>query len=70
MRDGFDPSPELEAELKLEVRKIIGPFATPDVIIITPGLPKTRSGKVSTHPNDQANLYHSDYAPYPPQNCG
>jgi acetyl-CoA synthetase len=28
------------------VRKIIGPVATPDVIVITPGLPKTRSGKI------------------------
>lgn len=46
MRDGFSDSLELENELKLEVRKAIGPFATPDVIIITPGLPKTRSGKI------------------------
>ncbi|EGC29700.1 acetyl-CoA synthetase [Dictyostelium purpureum] len=34
------------ALLKKEVRTIIGPFATPDVIIITPSLPKTRSGKI------------------------
>ncbi|KAM9982190.1 hypothetical protein ACTFIY_004491 [Dictyostelium cf. discoideum] len=32
--------------LKKEVRNVIGPFATPDVIVITPSLPKTRSGKI------------------------
>jgi len=36
----------LEKELKMTVRKEIGPFATPDKIIVVPGLPKTRSGKV------------------------
>jgi len=46
MRDGFTDSVEMENELKMEVRKTIGPFATPDVIVITPGLPKTRSGKI------------------------
>ncbi|MBM5787833.1 MAG: acetyl-coenzyme A synthetase, partial [Pelagibacterales bacterium] len=33
-------------ELKDLVRKIIGPLATPDLIHYTPGLPKTRSGKI------------------------
>ena len=28
------------------VRKAIGPFATPDSILAVPGLPKTRSGKI------------------------
>ena len=28
------------------VRKIIGPVATPDVILFAHGLPKTRSGKI------------------------
>jgi acetyl-CoA synthetase len=37
---------ELEAELKLQVRKVIGPIASPDRIQVTPGLPKTRSGKI------------------------
>jgi len=37
---------ELERELKLWVRKQIGPLATPDLIHFTPGLPKTRSGKI------------------------
>jgi len=37
---------ELERDLKLWVRKQIGPLATPDIIHFTPGLPKTRSGKI------------------------
>ena len=37
---------DLERELKLWVRKQIGPLATPDLIQFTPGLPKTRSGKI------------------------
>ena len=41
--EGSDP---LLAELKAQVRKEIGPVATPDVIHFTDGLPKTRSGKI------------------------
>ena len=37
---------ELERDLKLWVRKQIGPLATPDLIHFTTGLPKTRSGKI------------------------
>ncbi len=37
---------DVVADLKNEVRRIIGPIATPDKILITPGLPKTRSGKI------------------------
>ena len=37
---------DLERELKLWVRKQIGPLATPDLIHFSPGLPKTRSGKI------------------------
>ena len=33
-------------DLKLWVRKQIGPIATPDLIQFSPGLPKTRSGKI------------------------
>ncbi len=40
------PSDELLAELKLWVRKEIGPIATPDLLQWAPGLPKTRSGKI------------------------
>ena len=39
-------SGDLERELKLWVRKQIGPIATPDLIQFAPGLPKTRSGKI------------------------
>jgi acetyl-CoA synthetase len=47
-------NPEFEGEgheqligaLKEQVRKAIGPIAIPDLIQITPGLPKTRSGKI------------------------
>jgi acetyl-CoA synthetase len=33
-------------ELKQQVSNHIGRFASPDVLVITPGLPKTRSGKI------------------------
>lgn len=39
-------SDTLRSELVNLVRKIIGPIATPDLIQITPQLPKTRSGKI------------------------
>jgi acetyl-CoA synthetase len=37
---------ELVDTLKQHVRKVIGPIAKPDEILIAPGLPKTRSGKI------------------------
>ncbi len=37
---------ELVGALKEQVRHVIGPIATPDQILIVPGLPKTRSGKI------------------------
>jgi acetyl-CoA synthetase len=40
------PTGELERDLKLWVRKQIGAIATPDLIQFSPGLPKTRSGKI------------------------
>jgi acetyl-CoA synthetase len=43
---GEPHSSELEAELRMHVRKEIGPIATPDHLHFTPGLPKTRSGKI------------------------
>ena len=39
-------SDELVRELRQTVRDQIGPIATPDHILIAPGLPKTRSGKI------------------------
>ena len=55
-------SEELIKELKQWVRKNIGPLATPDLIHFTPGLPKTRSGKIMRRilrkvaENDYSNL--------------
>jgi acetyl-CoA synthetase len=46
LREGFSPSPELRKELVAHVRKVIGPIATPDRLQFSPGLPKTRSGKI------------------------
>ncbi len=46
LNEGWKESPELLGELKNEVRHHIGPFATPDIVLISPGLPKTRSGKI------------------------
>ena len=43
---GEMPTGDLERDLKLWVRKQIGPIATPDVVQFAPGLPKTRSGKI------------------------
>jgi acetyl-CoA synthetase len=35
-----------EGALKEQVRHMIGPIATPDKLVLVPGLPKTRSGKI------------------------
>ncbi len=43
---GVEVSDELKKELTLLIRKKIGPIATPDKIQFSPGLPKTRSGKI------------------------
>jgi acetyl-CoA synthetase len=43
---GEEPSEDLRRTLSQWVRAEIGPIATPDVIQFTPGLPKTRSGKI------------------------
>jgi len=41
-----DDAVEVERVLREQVRKVIGPIATPDHILVAPGLPKTRSGKI------------------------
>ncbi|WLD58360.1 acetate--CoA ligase [Salinispirillum sp. LH 10-3-1] len=43
---GIEPTDELTKEIVSWVRKEIGPIASPDLIQWTPGLPKTRSGKI------------------------
>lgn len=46
LMQGFEDTENLIAELKQKMRTEIGPIATPDVIHITPDMPKTRSGKI------------------------
>ncbi|MBI4652459.1 acetyl-coenzyme A synthetase, partial [Candidatus Desantisbacteria bacterium] len=46
LKNGVEKTPALEKELIMQVRKDIGPIATPDIIQFTDGLPKTRSGKI------------------------
>ena len=43
---GVKESNQIIEDLKNTIRKKIGPVATPDYIHLTPGLPKTRSGKI------------------------
>ncbi|CAJ0598762.1 unnamed protein product [Cylicocyclus nassatus] len=47
LNDGEKMNPSLTLELKNIVRKRIGAIAVPEVIQSAPGLPKTRSGKVT-----------------------
>jgi len=65
-----------EKLLKLQVRKDIGPIATPDIIYLVKGLPKTRSGKImrrtlrkiaqgnTTDIGDASTLADSSIVPY------
>ena len=46
VKEGVKTSKALAEELKKQVRKVIGPVATPDEIRFTGALPKTRSGKI------------------------
>jgi acetyl-CoA synthetase len=46
LMEGEEGSDALEKELRGHVRTEISPIATPDLIHFTPGLPKTRSGKI------------------------
>ena len=46
LKESETPTPELERKLVEQVRKEIGPIATPDRIQFAPALPKTRSGKI------------------------
>jgi acetyl-CoA synthetase len=46
LKIGYESSPELAQELKLHVRKVIGPLATPAGIYFVNNMPKTRSGKI------------------------
>jgi acetyl-CoA synthetase len=46
LMSGVEPNEDLRKELVAWVRKEIGPFASPDLVQFSPGLPKTRSGKI------------------------
>ncbi|MDB3998446.1 acetate--CoA ligase [Litorivicinus sp.] len=46
LQEGLEPTEELRAELRNQVRSEIGPIASPDFIQWAPSLPKTRSGKI------------------------
>ncbi|CDS05202.1 Putative Acetyl-coenzyme A synthetase [Lichtheimia ramosa] len=46
LKPNVDASEGLDKELVLQVRKVIGPFATPKRIYIVADVPKTRSGKI------------------------
>ena len=46
LKNGVQASDNLAKELKMHVRSIVGPLATPDEIEFVPSLPKTRSGKI------------------------
>ncbi|CAO3645469.1 unnamed protein product [Mucor fragilis] len=46
LKPNIEDSEGLDKELALQVRKVIGPFATPKKIYIVNDLPKTRSGKI------------------------
>ena len=46
LMSGVEPTEELRKELVAHVRHEIGPIASPDKIQFSPGLPKTRSGKI------------------------
>jgi acetyl-CoA synthetase len=46
LNQGVEETENLCKDLKMAVRAAIGAFATPDHIIVSSGLPKTRSGKI------------------------
>jgi acetyl-CoA synthetase len=46
LKPNIEDSEGLEKELAMQVRKVIGPFATPKAIYCVNDLPKTRSGKI------------------------
>ncbi|HEY8963498.1 MAG TPA: acetate--CoA ligase [Alphaproteobacteria bacterium] len=46
LKDGAPANDDTQKGIVAKVREIIGPIASPDRIHFTPGLPKTRSGKI------------------------
>ncbi|MDP2949005.1 MAG: acetate--CoA ligase [Chloroflexota bacterium] len=46
LKEGFEASPALTKEIVGQIRKMVGPIATPERIFFVGKLPKTRSGKI------------------------
>ncbi|XP_013778797.2 acetyl-coenzyme A synthetase, cytoplasmic-like [Limulus polyphemus] len=46
LKEGYQFNSDVEKELRAKVRSKIGPFASPEFLHHTSGLPKTRSGKI------------------------
>ena len=46
LKEGVEPSLNLEKDIAGHMRKVVGPIAVPDEIYFVARLPKTRSGKV------------------------
>jgi acetyl-CoA synthetase len=46
LREGFDPSPALAAELQEHVKRETAPYKYPRIVDFAAELPKTASGKV------------------------
>ncbi len=46
LKGGVEPTEELRTELRNHVGHVIGAIAKPDLVVLAPGLPKTRSGKI------------------------
>lgn len=46
LKNGFEESPDLISELRTSVRNEVGAFCSPDMIVVAPSLPMTRSGKI------------------------
>jgi len=46
LREGYKPSPELAEDIKMFIRKNVGPIAVPAFVFFVNKLPKTRSGKI------------------------
>ena len=46
LKQKIEPSDALAKELKMHVRSVVGPLATPDEMEFVLSLPKTHSGKI------------------------
>ncbi len=58
LKSNMPKYPDLESEIRYEVRTRVGSFAVPQIIVITPGLCKTRSGKIMRRMLQKVCMYH------------